>query len=524
VREALGMIRAGFAWLAGADVASVPAAVQAECLRELERVRSVQTAAQARVLGAFDAALGFEDDGCRSPRAWLMWQTQVTSATAAESVRWARRLRAHPAVDDALRDEAISASWARQVCEWTDLLPDSARGDADVILLRAAAAGAGLGDLARLAEQIRAMLAQPDSDRPPGFDERQVRLATTLGGVGKLDGDLTPQCAAALGAVLDALGKKHGPEDVRTAGQRRHDALAEACRRLLAAGCVPDRAGQPTQIQLHLTLEELLRRTSDPTQPACEAPSACDAQPVDDSQAVCDSPPAGDSRGRAPGTWWQQRMWPRLTPEAAVPDPAPAWPVAAPGEECDAAIVPIVIGCLDPDLLDKLTAQLTGPGRPGDLTPDGAARVTLDVDSVRDLIIANAAALFSGPRGLASWLRRTTLDGPAATRSLPLDTGAATDTIPAHLRRAVILRDRHCAAPGCTQPPVGCQVHHITPRRRGGRTKLSNLILLCSFHHLIAVHTWGFTITLNPDGTSTMTSPDGKRVFRSHSPPSATAA
>lgn len=36
--EALGMIGAGFAWLAQADVASLPAVVLAECLRELERV------------------------------------------------------------------------------------------------------------------------------------------------------------------------------------------------------------------------------------------------------------------------------------------------------------------------------------------------------------------------------------------------------------------------------------------------------------------------------------------------------
>ena len=303
----------------------------------------------------------------------------------------------------------------------------------------------------------------------------------------------------ALAAVLDALGKKAGPQDIRTAAQRRHDALAEACRRLIAAGGMPDRAGQPTQIQLHITLEDLLRRTGgDPDRPG---------------------------RDRQAGPSWQQRMQPRLDPAAApVPDPAPGWPAAAPGEECDATIVPIVTGYLDPDLLDQLTAAVTGVGRPGDITPDGTARITPHTDSVRNLIIANAAALFSGPRGLAAWLRSSTLNGPAATRSLPLDTGAATDTIPPHLRRAVILRDKHCAAPGCTQPPAGCQVHHITPRRRGGRTKLTNLILLCTFHHLIAVHTWGWTITLNPDGTTTMRSPDGSRVYHSHSPPPATAA
>jgi hypothetical protein len=490
--EALAMISAGIAWLADADVASAPAAAQAECLRGLERARSAQTVAQARVLGAFDAGLGFEGDACRSPRTWLMWQTQVTGACASAAVAWVRRLRVHPAVRDALRAGTISESWARQICDWTDDLPDTARGDADEILLRAAAAGAGLGDLAKLVEEILAMLAQPSTDdRPPGFDDRQVRLSTTMGGVGKLDGDLTGQCAAALQSVLDALGKKMGPEDGRTAGQRRHDALAEACRRLIAAENLPDRAGQPTRIQLHLTLEDLLRRIGGPAQDTAAWPS------------------------------WEQRMWPPLDPAAPVPGPAPGWPVAAPGEECDAVIAPIVTGCLDQDLLDRLTAQLTGPGRPGDLTADGTPKVVLSAQSVRDLIVANAAALFCGPRGLASWLRRTTLDGPAATRSLPLDTGAATETIPAHLRRAVIVRDQHCAAPGCTMPPAGCQVHHLTPRSRGGRTKLSNLILLCSFHHLIAVHIWGWTISLNADGTTTMTSPDKSRTYHSHSPPAA---
>ena len=38
------------------------------------------------------------------------------------------------------------------------------------------------------------------------------------------------------------------------------------------------------------------------------------------------------------------------------------------------------------------------------------------------------------------------------------------------------------------------------------------------------VHTWGWTITLNPDGTTTMTNPDKTRVYHSHSPPPANAA
>jgi hypothetical protein len=54
-----------------------------------------------------------------------------------------------------------------------------------------------------------------------------------VGGAGRLAGDLTPAGAAALTVVLDALSGKAGPEDTRTVLQRRHDALEEACHRLI---------------------------------------------------------------------------------------------------------------------------------------------------------------------------------------------------------------------------------------------------------------------------------------------------
>ena len=93
-----------------------------------------------------------------------------------------------------------------------------------------------------------------------------------------------------------------------------------------------------------------------------------------------------------------------------------------------------------------------------------------------------------------------------------------TELVPPHLRRAITARDRHCAAPGCDTPPAACHVHHIIPRSQGGTTSLGNCLLLCSFHHLILIHRWGWTITLNADGTTTARSPAG-RILHSHGPP-----
>jgi hypothetical protein len=54
---------------------------------------------------------------------------------------------------------------------------------------------------------------------------------------------------------------------------------------------------------------------------------------------------------------------------------------------------------------------------------------------------------------------------------------------------------------------------------RTNRPGISNLVPLCSFHHLIVIHRWGWSLVLHPDGSTTATSPDRARVLHSHGPP-----
>ena len=139
----------------------------------------------------------------------------------------------------------------------------SYRDDADGILLAAVLGGADQHDLARLAREMLDR-AQTSPDRTDGFDERALWLGTTFGGAGRLQGDLTPACAAALTVVLDALGQKAGPEDTRTAAQRRHDAIEEACRRLISGQLIPGRDGQPPHLTVHIDLDDLRGRPQAP--------------------------------------------------------------------------------------------------------------------------------------------------------------------------------------------------------------------------------------------------------------------
>ena len=465
--EALAMAHAAFDFLNKMD-ADLATRAKAECLAGLEQLAAKHAAAQAKLLPAFACERGYEADGQHSPKTWLRFVTRVTHSAAGASVAAARRLAEHPVIADALADGVLSVSWARRICEWTARLPGAHRQDADEILAGAARRGADLQALAQIAAEIYRRVCPPDPDQAVGMADRYVRFGVTFGGVGRLEGDLTAEAAAAVGAVLDALGGKAGPYDTRTLGQRRHDALAEACRRLLAAGGLPGRAGGDTRAEVVIGLRDLRKM---------------------------------------PGAAGVEDDW--IAQAAASGAPVLAGPEAA-ATACGASLVPVVTGHIDPGALDRL-ADVTGTG----VSTPSPGRAQLKADLLRW-----AVEVVSGPAGLASRLRTSLLDGPLANPSLPLDIGMAGADVPSHLRRALAARDRHCLFPGCKLPPSACHPHHFIPRNKGGPTALSNLGLMCAFHHLIVIHTWGWHVVLHPDGTVTATSPAGK-VLHSHSPPAA---
>jgi hypothetical protein len=76
---------------------------------------------------------------------------------------------------------------------------------------------------------------------------------------------------------------------------------------------------------------------------------------------------------------------------------------------------------------------------------------------------------------------------------------------------------------GCDQPASRCEIHHLTPRARGGKTSLNDCALFCWHHHHIVIHEMGWTVVLNPDGTTTAYSPDKTKILHSHGPPPARA-
>jgi hypothetical protein len=207
--------------------------------------------------------------------------------------------------------------------------------------------------------------------------DRHVSISEQPDGRLRLTGTLDTEAAALLRTAIDPLTAPAGPDDTRSPGQRRHDALAEVCRLALRTGELPENGGDRAQVVVTTTYDGLTRRLG-----------------------------AGALDVRS-----------HLTPEAVR------------RLACDAAILPAVL--------------------------DGAGQV-LDVGRQRRLI--------TGP-----------------------------------LRRALVLRDRGCAFPGCDRPPRWCDAHHIRHWADGGPTCLANAVLLCGHHHR-HIHHGDWAVQLGGDG------------------------
>ncbi|MER7459849.1 DUF222 domain-containing protein [Micromonospora sp. NPDC126480] len=78
--------------------------------------------------------------------------------------------------------------------------------------------------------------------------DRYLTLSHHSDGRLRLTGNLDSETAALLHAALDPLTAPSGPDDTRTPGQRRHDALADLCRLTLRTGQLPEHGGEAAQI------------------------------------------------------------------------------------------------------------------------------------------------------------------------------------------------------------------------------------------------------------------------------------
>ena len=194
---------------------------------------------------------------------------------------------------------------------------------------------------------------------------------------------------------------------------------------------------------------------------------------------------------------------------------------AAEAAACDASMTPVVTGDLDLGVLDELVRlcvrldRLRRDGTPD--PPEPPIRGPSLREVLEQQVIGSAVALLSGPGGLAGFLRRRAARHPPG-RPQPAAGRGRQHRYPG---RDPAGGDR--TGPALPVPqrlrPARLRLRSPPPDPQGRRRQdlRPDCILFCTFHHQVVIHRWGWTVVLNPDGTTTAWNKDGTKILHSHS-------
>jgi Domain of unknown function (DUF222)/HNH endonuclease len=265
-----------------------PAALSTEqlldLLDQLETDARRRAAVTCRLIAELDARGSAIEAGLPSTAVLLSERLRIGRREAAGRVRLSADLAPRramsgeqleprfPLVASALVDGKISARHAAIICASVGRLPDRVAADQPELVAQVEPTlleHACTLDPDQLAVLGRKLVACLDPDGVLASDRDQARqrdatLVTLPDGSGRLTATLTSQAAAVWTTVLDTLSRpvpaENAERDRRTPGQRRHDALVDAGRRLLRSGDLPDAGGTPATVLITLTLDQLETR------------------------------------------------------------------------------------------------------------------------------------------------------------------------------------------------------------------------------------------------------------------------
>ena len=209
--------------------------------------------------------------------------------------------------------------------------------------------------------------------------------------------------AAAVQAVLESLGKRHGPEDARSEAQRFHDALQLGCELLIRAKMVPDRAGADTRAEVHILLSQLRQMPG--------------ASALEQAWLGARAGESGYLTGKDAQT-----------------------------AACDALTIPVVTGHADMQIIDQII-DLALTAYEHDQHGSG------DSDALRYTIARLAVDFLSGPNGLASTLR-TGLLQPRSARPACRSISATPTTSPPTSAAPSPCATGTAHGPAATDPPA----------------------------------------------------------------------
>jgi hypothetical protein len=247
---------------------------RAALLVGIRQIINVAEAAFTQVLSDFDA----HGDGevlhaAPSSSTWLRGALGMASGEATERVRIARVSRdvLAPAVAQLSSvplpggPTEMSYEQLRAIHRSTRLLPPSQRVDAAATLTELAPQ-LSVDQLRAAGRHLRDVIDPDGSARhaEEDFGRRWLSVAPLLGGMHSIDGVLDTETAAHLTTALAPFLVPSGPDDVRTADQRRADGLAEIVVTAVRSGELPTLSGASVALQVEVPLETLSGQSTHP--------------------------------------------------------------------------------------------------------------------------------------------------------------------------------------------------------------------------------------------------------------------
>ena len=237
-----------------------------------------------------------------STASWLRHHSGLPSGTASDLVRTARCLRSSlPGVAQALRDGEITVQHTRTIARTARLVdertPDASRGEAvahvEAVMLNVARA-VDAGSLGGFAQRVR-QVVDPDGsliDATRAHERRWLSTSKTVEGMVAIDGLLDPESGAMVLTALASATAPRGPDDVRSAGQRRADALVDMCGVCLDQGALGSSGGVRPHLLVTAPASSLVSSADDAKPSSTDVPEVAWTGPLPNESArrlACDA-------------------------------------------------------------------------------------------------------------------------------------------------------------------------------------------------------------------------------------------
>lgn len=283
------------------DVATAPPRLLADevivLFAAVNRLHAMALARLARVDANGVAAL----ETGSSTASWLRHHTGLPSGQASDLVRTARELRdSLTATEAALERGEITVHHARTIARTARLVSDRVRpedegnavAEVESVMLdvgRSVDAGSLAGFATRVRQVVDPEGALADANR--AHERRWLSTSTTLDGMVSIDGLFDAEAGAVLLTALASATAPQGPDDHRSAGQRRADALVDVCCFALDTGHPSASGGVRPHLLVTTPLAAVTGRASDGTAPADVAELAWTGPVTDDAarRLACDA-------------------------------------------------------------------------------------------------------------------------------------------------------------------------------------------------------------------------------------------